>query len=166
MSATQERNPFLPEAPYDGKHAWGEGPADLGGNRRCTLCGAYRGSTEGEALCRGEYRESGKMRAWAANRWIERKLLAGGPARQIVRLTRSEFASVTRCNRGVRFGGSERISILLACGCEREVDHDAWEAIHWGHVTEAGCPGDCPEAAAEANDVLNNRTGERNESDS
>lgn len=65
----RSKNPYLPAAPDDGQHVFSTGPADLGGNRRCWLCGAYQHSAEAETPCRGEYAESGKMRHWAHEKW-------------------------------------------------------------------------------------------------
>lgn len=57
------RNPYLPQPPEDGQHEY------RAAGYRCALCGAYQGSDEGKAPCRGEFRESGKMRAWAREKW-------------------------------------------------------------------------------------------------
>lgn len=69
-------NPHLPPAPADGVHAYWDGPTDIGGNHRCKLCGAYRGSSESEAPCQGRFKESGKMRSWATQTWRAERLTA------------------------------------------------------------------------------------------
>lgn len=67
--AVEGVNPHLPAATDDGQHVYQRGPADIGGNRRCLLCGAYRGSVESERTCQGQYTESAKMRVWADDKW-------------------------------------------------------------------------------------------------
>jgi hypothetical protein len=47
--------------------------------------------------------------------------------------------------------------VALACGCTRPIEFLEWQAVYGGHIAEAGCMGNCPEAHAEANDWLNNR---------
>lgn len=80
------RNPHLPERPEDGQHIYQREPTDIGDNRRCMLCGAYRGSTESERACEGEYAESGKMRSWAKQKWAD-DLATRTPAADIVPAT-------------------------------------------------------------------------------
>lgn len=63
------RNPYLPPAPDDGIHVYWDGAVDIGGNYRCKLCGAYKGSDESQKPCLGEFKESGKMRVWAREMW-------------------------------------------------------------------------------------------------
>lgn len=66
------RNPHLPLPPEDGKHNYGDRMA------RCLLCGAYGGSEEAEKVCLGEYRESGKMRSWAREKWSAERSAENG----------------------------------------------------------------------------------------
>lgn len=67
----EEKNPFLPKVPEDGKHFFGGDSRSY----RCIACGAYNRSDTPEysAPCRGAYAESGKMRAWAADEWEAEK---------------------------------------------------------------------------------------------
>lgn len=62
-----EKNPYLPKAPADGKHVFGED----GRSYRCSLCGVYN-RTESPPFhepCKGGWAESGKMRYAAKDRW-------------------------------------------------------------------------------------------------
>lgn len=64
-----ERNPFLPEAPDDGRHIF------LNGSYRCCRCGVYNreDSPPFHKPCLGNWAESGKMRAYAEDQWEEEK---------------------------------------------------------------------------------------------
>jgi hypothetical protein len=70
----EARNPYLPEAPADGKHVF------PGGSYRCSLCGVYNrtDSPPFHEPCKGAWAESGKMRAAAADRWAADKNLQDG----------------------------------------------------------------------------------------
>jgi hypothetical protein len=65
---TELKNPYLPEPPEDGKHIFD-------GSYRCKRCAVYnRPDVEStrvvlEAPCLGRWAESGKMRAWAEDKW-------------------------------------------------------------------------------------------------
>lgn len=65
-------NPYLPEAPEDGKHRF-QSSQDQPISYRCYNCGAYNRSDTPEfnSPCRGLYKESGKMKAWAEDKWLE-----------------------------------------------------------------------------------------------
>lgn len=152
-----ERNPFLPEPPADGEHQYGDSPSDLGGNHRCTLCGAYQGSPEGTAPCRGEYAESGKMRVWAAQKWRE-QLLQGDEPSRVWRVV--ELIARTKGARqvgGVLFTGSERWEALLDCGCRRELDYEDARDIRDGRVRRIACvaPSLCMMEAVRQHQQLN-----------
>jgi hypothetical protein len=63
-------NPYLPLPPADGKHIFE-------GNYRCKRCGVYnRPDVPSEkekidAPCEGRWKNSGKMRAYAEDRWAQ-----------------------------------------------------------------------------------------------
>lgn len=64
-----ERNPYFPPAPEDGHHLFENG------SYRCKFCAVYNRpdvpSTK-EILdqpCKGNWDQSGKMRAWAEDKW-------------------------------------------------------------------------------------------------
>lgn len=65
---TELKNPYLPDPPADGKHIFE-------GQYRCKRCAVYNRpdvpSTLAvlEAPCLGRWAESGKMRAWAEDKW-------------------------------------------------------------------------------------------------
>lgn len=130
------KNPHLPAAPLNALHSF-QGPTDLGGNSRCTFCGAYQGSVEGEAPCRGEYRESGKMRSWAAEQWAIDRLSEGGPAKMIVMLLTRQPAS--HKHEGVTYISGETRALLLECGHERTVDYREFETAALGEVSHVAC---------------------------
>lgn len=71
LSARTARNPYLPEAPADGQHIFG----DSGTSYRCSRCGVYNRpdvpSTKDvlDAPCLGGWAHSGKMRYAAEDRW-------------------------------------------------------------------------------------------------
>jgi len=60
-------NPYLPEAPADGQHIFGED----GRSYRCSRCGAYQreDSEDFHKPCRGGWACSGKFRYAAEERW-------------------------------------------------------------------------------------------------
>lgn len=152
-----ERNPFLPETPADGRHDWGDSATDLGGNYRCLLCGAYKGSDEGTITCRGEYAESGKMRAWAAEQWRQARLEGDDEARvqHVLELVRRTKGGVKVG--GVLFCGAQRFEALLDCGCRRPIaDYEDARAIEEGRVRRVGCVDEhCIMGAVRAHQKLN-----------
>jgi len=152
-----EKNPHLPDPPADGKHSWSAGPTDLGGNHRCTFCGAYQGSPEGETICVGEFRESGKMRRWAEMEWQKDKLLDGGPVRKILVVHRR--TAVGDIETGCLFIASPEFSITLNCGCERSVDMGEGLNIEEGSIREASCLNEnCLRERMEQHRLLNTRS--------
>jgi hypothetical protein len=64
-AVVEERNPYLPEAPEDGKHIF------PGGSYRCSRCGVYNrtDSPPFHEPCKGAWAESGKMRYAAEEKW-------------------------------------------------------------------------------------------------
>lgn len=107
------RNPYLPAKPEDAKHSF-QGPTDLGGNSRCTFCGAYQGSSEGNAPCEGEYRESGKMRLWAEQKWAAERARANGQPRRIALICSEQLAP--RRVGGVMYSTRAERFVILECG--------------------------------------------------
>lgn len=147
-------NPHLPEKPADAKHSF-QGPTDLGGNSRCTFCGAYKGSKEGDAPCEGEYRESGKMRMWADERWAQDRARANGQPRRIAQIVTEQVAP--RRIGGTIFTTDAERFVLLECGHRVSTQLDTFPEyeIEWfddatriyrlccsGGIEVFGCP-DC-----------------------
>lgn len=68
---TEVVNPYLPDPLPDGHHSF------IQSSYRCTRCGVYnRPDVESEkakldAPCPGRYQNSGKMRAWAEEKWAK-----------------------------------------------------------------------------------------------
>lgn len=69
------QNPHLPEPPADGQHIFGLD----GMSYRCSRCGVYNrpevpsNKEVLDAPCAGRWAQSGKMRAWAEDKWRDEK---------------------------------------------------------------------------------------------
>lgn len=147
---SDQRNPYLPLPPVDGKHVFGP----QGRDARCTACGAYSGSIEAVRPCVGEYAESSKMRSWAAQEWAKDRLNAGGAPRRVVEFGKRTPGGVRR--RGIFYSGAEVYYLRLDCGDEREIDYDAYRMFDYNRATTAACVAPhCVMRNAEKGDRLN-----------
>lgn len=150
---SDERNPYLPLPPADGKHVFKD---EVGfALNRCSACGAYTGSIEATRPCVGEYAESGKMRSWAATMWTQDRLHEGGAPRRVVEFGKRSAGGIRR--RGIFYSGTQVYYARLECGDEREIDYDAYRALDYNHATTAACLAPhCVMKHAEDGDRLNN----------